>query len=58
LPPVSTTLAANFATSLASVVDTGAKIATSVNDTSGKFAAGVNNTGGKIWKYQAADSLK
>jgi hypothetical protein len=38
----------NFATSFASVVDTG-----------GKFAAGVNDTGGKIWKqYQAADSLK
>jgi hypothetical protein len=36
LPPVSTTPAANFATSLTSVVDTG-----------GKFAAGVNDTGGK-----------
>jgi hypothetical protein len=35
-PPVSTTLAANFATSFASVVDTG-----------GKFAAGINHTGAK-----------
>jgi hypothetical protein len=35
-PPVSTTPAANFATSFASVVDTG-----------GKFAAGINDTGGK-----------
>jgi hypothetical protein len=35
-PPVSMTPAANFATSLASVVDTG-----------GKFAIGVNDTGGK-----------
>ncbi len=34
LPPVSTTPAANFATSFASVVDTG-----------GKFATGVNNAG-------------
>jgi hypothetical protein len=33
---VSATPAANFATSLASVVDTG-----------GKFAAGINDTGGK-----------
>jgi hypothetical protein len=38
LPPVSTTLAANFATSLASVVDTGGKFATGANDTGGKFA--------------------
>jgi hypothetical protein len=37
LPPVSTTPAANFATSFASVVDTG-----------GKFAAGVNATGGNL----------
>jgi hypothetical protein len=35
-PPVSTTLAANFATSLASVVDTGGKFAASINDTGGK----------------------
>jgi hypothetical protein len=47
LPPVSTTPAANFATSLSSVVDTGGKFATGVNDTGGKFAAGVNDTGGK-----------
>ncbi len=47
LPPVSTTPAANFATSFTSVVDTGGKNATGVNDTSGKFAAGVNDTGGK-----------
>jgi hypothetical protein len=33
-------LAANFATSFASVVDTGGKFATGVNDTGGKFAAG------------------
>jgi hypothetical protein len=35
---VSTTPAANFATSFASVVDTG-----------GKFTTGVNDTGGKKW---------
>jgi hypothetical protein len=46
-PPVSTTPAANFATSFASVVDTGGKFATGVNDTGGKFVAGVNDTGGK-----------
>ncbi len=43
MPPVSTTLAANFATSFSSVVDTGGKFATGVNDTSSKFA-----TGGKL----------
>jgi hypothetical protein len=32
-PPVSTTPAANFATSFASVVDTGGKFATGVSDT-------------------------
>jgi hypothetical protein len=37
LPPVSTTPAANFATSSACVVDT-----------SGKFATGVNDAGGKL----------
>jgi hypothetical protein len=48
LPPVSTTPAANFATSFTSVVDTG-----------GKFATSVNDTGGKQWdSYQAADTLK
>jgi hypothetical protein len=41
LPPVSRTLAANFATGIAGVIDTG------VNDTSKKFASGVNNIGGK-----------
>jgi hypothetical protein len=35
-PPVSTTPAANFATSFASVVDTGGKFATGVNDTGDK----------------------
>jgi hypothetical protein len=43
LQPVSTTLGASFATSIASVVDTGGKFATGVNDTGSKFAAGVNN---------------
>ncbi len=45
---VSTTLAANFATSSAGVVDTGGKFANDVNDTGGKFATGVNDTGGKL----------
>jgi hypothetical protein len=59
LPAVSTTPAANFATSFTSVVDTGGKFATGVNDTGSKFVAGVNNTGGKQWEqYQAADTLK
>ena len=59
LPPVSTTPAANFATSFTSVVDTGGKFATGVNDTGGKIAAGINDTGGKQWEqYQAADTLK
>jgi hypothetical protein len=48
LPPVSTTPAANFATSSPCVVDTGGKFATGVNDTGGKFAADVNDAGGKI----------
>jgi hypothetical protein len=48
LPPLATTLAANFATSFTSVVDTGGKFATGVNDTGGKFAAGVNDTGGHL----------
>jgi hypothetical protein len=49
----------NFATSLASVVDTGGKFATSVNDTGRQicrryqrhwwqFATGINDTGGKF----------
>jgi hypothetical protein len=47
LPPVSTTPAANFATSFPCAVDTGGKFATGVNDSGGKFAAGVNDAGGK-----------
>ncbi len=63
LPPVSTTPAANFATSSPCAVDTGCQryrrqiclrcqrrrwqIATGINDTGGKFAAGVVDTGGK-----------
>jgi hypothetical protein len=48
LPAVSTTWAANFATSFTSVVDT-----------NGKFATGFNDTSGKQWEqYQAADTLK
>jgi hypothetical protein len=39
-PPVSTTTVANFATSFASVVDTGGKFAIGVNDAGGKFATG------------------
>ncbi len=35
-PPVSTTPAANFATSFGSVVDTGGKLATGINDTGGR----------------------
>jgi hypothetical protein len=46
VPPVSTTPAANFATSFASVVDTGGKLATGVNDTG--FSAGVKDTGGNL----------
>jgi hypothetical protein len=45
LPPVSRTLGANFATSIASVVDNCGKFATGVNDTDGKFAAGFNDPG-------------
>jgi hypothetical protein len=52
---VSTTPAANFATSFPSVVDIGGKFVTAINDTSGKFAAGVND---KYWEqYQAAETL-
>jgi hypothetical protein len=48
LSSVSTTPAANFATSFTSAVVT-----------SGEFATGVNDTGGKHWEqYQAADTLK
>jgi hypothetical protein len=42
------TPAANFATSFASVVDTGGKFVIGVNDTSSKFSSGVNNTGGNL----------
>jgi hypothetical protein len=48
LPPMSVTPATNFATSLASVVDTGGKFATGVNNTSGKFDAGISDTGGNL----------
>ncbi len=48
MSPVSTTPAANFATSFTRVFDTGGKFATGVNNTGGKFAAGVNDTGGKL----------
>ncbi len=44
----SMTPAANFATSFASVVDTGGKFATGVNNTGGKFATGVNDAGGNL----------
>ncbi len=54
LPAVSTTPAANFANTLASVVDTGGKFVSTTPvaichwyDTGGKFATGVNDTGGK-----------
>ncbi len=47
LPPVSTTLAANFATSTAGIVDTGGKFSNGVNHTGRKFAASVNDIGGK-----------
>jgi hypothetical protein len=47
LPLVSTTLAANLATSFASAVDTGGKFATGVNNTNiFPFATDVNDTGG------------
>jgi hypothetical protein len=38
---------ANFATSFASVVDTGGKFANDVKDIGGKFATGVNDISGK-----------
>jgi hypothetical protein len=51
---LSTTPAANFATSLACVVDTGGEFAAGINDTGGnlppvggKFATGVTDTGAK-----------
>jgi hypothetical protein len=48
LPPVSTTPAANFATSSACVVDTSGNFAPGVNETGGKFATGINDTGSKF----------
>ena len=42
------TLAANFSTSFASVVDTGGKFATGVNDIGSKFTSIVNDAGGKF----------
>ncbi len=45
---MSTTPAATFATSLASVFDTSGKFATGVNDTGGKLAAGISDTGGNL----------
>jgi hypothetical protein len=47
-PPVSTTLAANFATGTIGVVDIGGKFATGVKDTGGKFATRVSDTCGKL----------
>ncbi len=47
-PPVSTTTAANFATSSACVVDTGGKFATGVNDTGGNFATCAADADGKL----------
>jgi hypothetical protein len=41
---------ANFATSFASVVDTGGKFANGVNHTGGILGTDVNDTGGKKWK--------
>ncbi len=48
MPPVSTTPAANSATSSPCVVDTSGKFATGDNDTGGKFAAVVNDAGGNL----------
>jgi hypothetical protein len=48
MPPVSTTPAANFATSFAKVFDISGKFATGVNDTGGKFASCVNETCGNL----------
>jgi hypothetical protein len=53
LPPVSTTPAANFATSSPCVVDTGGKFATGFNDNGGKFAAD-----GKLPPVQGCRHLK
>jgi hypothetical protein len=53
-PPVSTTPAANFATSLACVVDTGGKFATGVNDTGGKFCRRYQR---HRWKFDTGGNL-
>ncbi len=45
---MSTTLAANFATSSAGAVETGGKFATGVNDAGGKFSTFVNDVNGKL----------
>ncbi len=58
LLPVSATPEANFATSLASVVDTGGKFATGVNNTGGKFATGINDTGGNLPSVSTTPSGK
>jgi hypothetical protein len=47
-PLVSTTPAAHFSNSFASVVDTGGKFAYGVNDTGSKFPTSVNDTDGKF----------
>jgi hypothetical protein len=55
LPPVSTTPAANFATSFTSVVDTGGKLP----QVSMTPAANIPPVSLQQWdKYQAADTLK
>ncbi len=46
--PVSSTLAANFSTIFAIIVDTSGNFATGVNDNGGKFSTGVNDAGGKL----------
>jgi hypothetical protein len=51
-PPVSITLAANFATGTTVVVDTGGKFATGVKDTGSKFVAGVSDTAPNCHQYQ------
>ncbi len=48
LPPVSTTLAVNFPTGTAGVVDTGGIFSNSVNNNGGKFAAGINDSSSKF----------
>jgi hypothetical protein len=50
LIPVSTTPAAYFSTSFASIVDTDGKFATGVNDTGVKFDTDVNDASGKQWE--------